>query len=168
MLINELSKFCSFPSQQQVLMLPHVVSAHLNYLDSARSSLPTDKSWLAPNSREAHLTYRRRTEKKNRSVQTYWTSVLHSAVWEFPQTSNKRENKRLSSSLASNRKLTTQEAGLTKWKHCLNLSFAACLIPTADNLPNHKVSFPSTLVETTSNTVYPANLREKLRVVTVG
>lgn len=63
MLTNELSKFGSFPSQQQVLVLPHVVSAHLNYLDSARSSLATDKSWLAPNSREAHLTYRRRTEK---------------------------------------------------------------------------------------------------------
>lgn len=80
MLINELSKFCSFPSQQQVLMLPHVVSAHLNYLDSARSSLPTDKSWLAPNSREAHLTYRRRTGKKQKCADALNERVAFSCL----------------------------------------------------------------------------------------
>lgn len=80
MLTNELSKFGSFPSQQQVLVLPHVVSAHLNYLDSARSSLATDKSWLAPNSREAHLTYRRRTEKKQKCADALNERVAFSCL----------------------------------------------------------------------------------------
>lgn len=75
---------------------------------------------------------------------------------------------RINSLLASKRKLTTQEAELAKWKHWLNLSFGGCLIRTGDNLPNGKVRFASSHVETTSHAKYLANLAEELRVVTVG
>lgn len=35
-----------------------------------------------------------------------------------------------------------------------DLSFAGCLIPTGDNLPNGKVRVASSLVETTSSSMY--------------